>query len=222
MDFQTYDAYRAGEEADAVCRDGRMNPVRSQSRARGRVRIHLPWGLDRFESWFSGLWLAFIGWFLMNAAQESVVQVSIRSALSGLTAEDVMSRDCPSVSGRMSLAELIQNHVLRTGQRCFTVMDGDRLEGLVTLHHMKATPQERWAQISVEEAMTPVSRVRVVAPDQPLLEVLRLLDSQDVNQVPVAKNGSLLGMITRERLLRVLSTHVELGECGASFSPASA
>jgi Zn-dependent protease/predicted transcriptional regulator len=165
-------------------------------------------------NWFSGLWLAFIGWFLMNAAQESVVQVSIRSALSGLTAEDVMSRDCPSVSGRMSLAELIQNHVLRTGQRCFTVMDGDRLEGLVTLHHIKAVPQERWAQISVEEAMTPVSQVRVVAPDQPLLEVLRLLDSQDVNQVPVAKNGSLLGMITRERLLRVLSAHVELGERG--------
>lgn len=165
-------------------------------------------------NWFSGLWLAFIGWFLMNAAQESVVQVSIRSALSGLTAEDVMSRDCPSVSGRMSLAELVQDHVLRTGQRCFTVMDGDRLEGLVTLHHIKAVPQERWAQVSVEEAMTPVSQVRVVAPDQPLLEVLRLLDSQDVNQVPVAKNGSLLGMITRERLLRVLSAHVELGERG--------
>ena len=165
-------------------------------------------------NWFSGLWLAFIGWFLMNAAQESVVQVSIRSALSGLTAEDVMSRDCPSVSGRMSLAELVQDHVLRTGQRCFTVMDGDRLEGLVTLHHIKAVPQERWAQVSVGEAMTPVSQVRVVAPDQPLLEVLRLLDSQDVNQVPVAKNGSLLGMITRERLLRVLSAHVELGERG--------
>jgi CBS domain-containing protein len=166
-------------------------------------------------NWFSGLWLAFIGWFLMNAAQESVVQVSVRSALSGLTAEDVMSRDCPAVSGRMSLAELVRDHVLRTGQRCFTVMDGDRLEGLVTLHHIKATPQERWAQVSVEEAMTPVSQVRVVTPDQPLTEVLQLLESQDINQVPVAKYGSLLGMITRERLLRVLSAHVELGDRGA-------
>jgi hypothetical protein len=89
-------------------------------------------------NWFSGLWLAFIGWFLMNAAQESVVQVSVRSVLSGLTAEDVMSRECPSVSGRMSLAELGRDHVLRTGQRCFTVMDGAQLEGLVTLHHIKA------------------------------------------------------------------------------------
>jgi CBS domain-containing protein len=91
------------------------------------------------------------------------------------------------------------------------------------LHHIKAAPQERWAQVSVEEAMTPVSQVRVVAPDQPLLEVLRLLESQDINQVPVVKNGSLLGMITRERLLRVLSAHLELGERGegrASRRPA--
>lgn len=63
--------------------------------------------------------------------------------------------------------------------------------------------------------MTPVSQVRVVAPDQPLTEVLQLLESQDINQVPVAKYGSLLGMITRERLLRVLSAHVELGDRGA-------
>jgi Zn-dependent protease/predicted transcriptional regulator len=166
-------------------------------------------------NWFSGLWLAFIGWFLMNAAQESVVQVSIRSVLSGLTAEDVMSRDCPTVSGRMALAELVREHILKTGQRCFIVVDGSRLEGLLTLHQIKAVPQERWSQVSVGEAMTPVSLVRVVAPDQPLTEVLRFLEGQDVNQVPVMKNGSLLGMITRERLLRVLSAHVELGERGA-------
>ncbi|MDH4080833.1 MAG: hypothetical protein OEU68_13565 [Nitrospira sp.] len=79
-------------------------------------------------NWFSGLWLAFIGWFLMNAAQESVVQVSIRSALSGLRVEDVISRDCPTVFGRISRAELVRDHVLKTGQRCFTVTDGNRLE----------------------------------------------------------------------------------------------
>jgi predicted transcriptional regulator len=166
-------------------------------------------------NWFSGLWLAFIGWFPMNAAQESVVQVSLRSALSGLTAEDVMSWDCPIVSHRMALAELVQNHILRTGQRCFIVVDGNRLEGLVTLHQVKAVPQERWSQMSVGEAMAPLSQVRVVAPDEPILHVLQLLEGDDINQVPVAAGDRFLGMITRDHLLRVLAAHVELGERGA-------
>jgi len=161
-------------------------------------------------NWFSGLWLAFIGWFLMNAAQESVVQVSVRSALSGLVAQDVMSRDCPIVPARMALAELVREHILRTGQRCFIVVDGSRLEGLVTLHQIKTVPREHWDQVSVGEAMTPVSQLRIVAPDQPLLNVLQLLEGQNINQVPVAAGDRLLGMITRDHLLRVLALKMEL------------
>ena len=73
-----------------------------------------------------------------------------------------MSRDCPVVPARMALAELVREHILRTGQRCFIVVDGSRLEGLVTLHQIKAVPQERWAQVSVGEAMTPVSQSQVL------------------------------------------------------------
>ena len=169
-------------------------------------------------NWFSGLWLAFIGWFLMNAAQESVVQVSVRSALSGSVAEDVMSRDCAVVPVRMALAELVREHILKTGQRCFIVAEGNRLEGLVTLHQIKAVPQERWAQVSVGEAMTPVSQLRTVAPNQPLLDVLQILETRDINQVPVVAGDRLLGMITRDHLLRVLALKMELDMPGSMES----
>ncbi|MEO5864712.1 MAG: site-2 protease family protein [Nitrospiraceae bacterium] len=162
-------------------------------------------------SWFSGLWLAFIGWFLLNAAQESVLQVSVQSDLSGLVAEDIMTRDCPTVSGRMSLAELVQEHILKTGQRCFVVAEGSRLDGLVTLHQIKAVPQSRWTDVSVEEAMTPLAKLRLVAPETPVLEVLQAMKGEDINQVPVAKGGQLVGMLTRDHILRVLSAKMELG-----------
>jgi Zn-dependent protease/CBS domain-containing protein len=170
-------------------------------------------------SWFSGLWIAFIGWFLLNAAQESVVQVSVRSALTGLAAEDVMARDCPTVSGRMSLAELVQEHILKTGQRCFVVAEGSRLEGLITLHQVKAVRQERWGMVSVGEAMTPSPQVRAVAPGTPILEVLQILEGEDVNQVPVVKGGQLVGMLTRDHILRVLSAKMELDVLGGSDVP---
>jgi CBS domain-containing protein len=115
----------------------------------------------------------------------------------------------------MALAELVREHILKTGQRCFIVVDGSRLEGLVTLHQIKAVPQEQWAQVSVGEAMTPVSQLRIVAPDQPLLDVLQLLEGRDINQVPVAAEGQLLGMITRNHLLQVLVTKMELDVPGS-------
>jgi Zn-dependent protease/CBS domain-containing protein len=160
--------------------------------------------------WFNGVWLAFIGWFLLNAAQESVLQVSLRSVLTGVRAEDVMARDCPTVSSRMSLAELVQEHILKTGQRCFVVAEGSRLDGLVTLHQIKAVPQSRWTDVSVGEAMTPLATLRVVAPETPILEVLQTMEGEDVNQVPVAKGGQLVGMLTRDHILRILSAKMEL------------
>jgi Zn-dependent protease/CBS domain-containing protein len=162
-------------------------------------------------SWFNGLWLAFIGWFLLNAAQESVLQMSMRSALSGLTAEDIMARDCPTVSGQLSLAELVHEHILRTGRRCFLVSQNGRLEGLVTLHQVKAVPQERWGDSFVVQAMTPIDRLYAVAPETAILDVLRGMEQHDVNQVPVTQDGRLLGMITRDHLLRVLYANLELG-----------
>ena len=81
---------------------------------------------------------------------------------------------------------------------------------MVTLHQIKAVPHERWAQVSAGEVMTPVSQVRVVALDKLLIEVLRILEAQDVNQVPVVAGDRLVGMITRDHLLRVLATKMEL------------
>ena len=173
-------------------------------------------------SWFSGLWLAFIGWFFLNAAQESVLQMSMRSALSGLMAEDIMARDCPTVSGQLSLTDLVHEHILKTGQRCFLVSQNGRLDGLITLHHVKAIPQERWADRFVVQAMTPIDQLHAVAPKTPILDVLGAMEQHDVNQVPVIQDGQLLGMITRDHLLRVLYANLELGaHKGVAFGAGS-
>ncbi len=161
--------------------------------------------------WFNGLWLAFIGWFLLNAAQASVLQVSVRSALSGLTAGDIMARDCPTIAARTDVASLVETQMLRTGRRCFLVAEGDRLQGLVTLHHVKAVPREQWARTPVEAIMLPLSQLRAVDAGTRLIDVLTLMEQEDVNQVPVTQQDRLVGMISRDHLLRVLAAQMELG-----------
>ena len=60
------------------------------------------------------------------------------------------------------------------------------------------------------QAMTPLDQLHAVAPKTPILEVLAVLERGDVNQVPVTQDGRLLGMITRDHLLRVLYANLEL------------
>lgn len=161
-------------------------------------------------NWFSGLWMGFIGWFLLNAAQETVLQVGLRSAMSDLIAEDLMARDYPKVTGEISVAELIEQYILRTGQRSFLVSADGTFEGLVTLHQVKAVPQESRKTIRVRDAMTPATELRVVDPQTPIPQVLELMEGQDINQVPVTRGGKLMGCITRDHVLRMLHAKMEL------------
>lgn len=44
---------------------------------------------------FNGLWLASIGWFLLDAARASYVQVGLVAALRGIRVSGIMDKNCP-------------------------------------------------------------------------------------------------------------------------------
>ena len=62
--------------------------------------------------WFNGLWLAFIGWFLISAAGRSYQQVVLQQMLQGHTVADVMRRDCPTVPPDISIDKLVSDYTV--------------------------------------------------------------------------------------------------------------
>jgi len=163
--------------------------------------------------WRNGIWTAFIGWFLLNAAQESYGQIAVREALSGLRAADVMSLDLPSVPRDISLEDYGQE-VLRTGRRCHLVVTQGSLNGLMTVHLLNKIPRDEWDMNSVQAAMLPLARMSWAAPDEPVLRILDRMRAEDVNLMPVLKNDPsphVVGMVTRENILHVIQTRTELG-----------
>ncbi len=161
--------------------------------------------------WFTGLWLAFIGWFLENAAMTSYRQALLRDALHGFTVRDVMTVDYPSISREITLGQLVRDYILPTGRRCFLVTKDGSLEGVVTLHNVKMIPQERWDSTSVREIMTPTSQLKVIHPEQSAVSLLELMDEGDVNQLPVVEGSKVIGMVARDGLLHFLRVRTELG-----------
>jgi len=118
------------------------------------------------QLWLNGMWLIFIGWFLRNAAGASYQQTLLRDALIGVTARQVTDYDCPLIPPHMSLAELVQQYVLPTGRSCFLIGWGAELEGMVNLQQIKKVTRARWATTSVQDIMTPASKLKVAYADK--------------------------------------------------------
>ncbi|MGQ9675575.1 MAG: CBS domain-containing protein, partial [Chloroflexota bacterium] len=157
-----------------------------------------------------GLWIAFVGWFLENAAQNSRRQLALQEALRGVKVRDVMSTDCAYVAADISVHELVEDYVLPTGRRCFVVTGGGELLGLATLHNVKQLPRERWTSTAVSAIMSPVEELKMASPGDEVSAVLQRMDQEDVNQMPVVHDGRFLGLIARDNLLRLIRTRSEL------------
>jgi Zn-dependent protease len=157
-----------------------------------------------------GIWIAFIGWFLLTAAAESYTQMAIRDQLKGLRASSVMSTDLPLISRTDSLEDYLQE-LLHTGRRCHLVTGDGQLVGIVTVHELSKIPREDWANTSVQAAMIPREKIRWTTPDAPVLSVLEHMQAEDINQMPVISGDSVVGMVSRDDILRMIQTRMEVG-----------
>lgn len=159
----------------------------------------------------NGVWIALIGWFLENAAAGSYQQVAFQDILRGRRVSEVMTQDCPAVPSKLTIEQLVHDYFLNSGRRCFPVVDDGRLLGLVTLNDIKGIPRELRTTKTVREAMTPFEKLKWVKPSDDLSDVLQLLATEDVNQLPVVENDTIVGMIARDNLLSFIRTRAELG-----------
>lgn len=170
------------------------------------------WGIVRFfnGAGLGGLWMAFIGWFLLGAAKASAAQLGITEALRGLRVGDLMTRDCPRVDGFDNLQTLVDEHLLPTGRRCFVVEEKGSVAGIITPHEVKAIARARWPYTTVDEVMLPLERLHSVGSNTLVTEALETMGREDVNQLPVVNDGRLAGIISRGHILRTIRTRTEL------------
>ncbi len=170
------------------------------------------WGIFRV---FTGgglgaLWIALIGWFLVQAASATLMQQRTTSALRGLRVRDVMSRDCARIEGSTSVQTFVDSELLRAENRCFLVMQGEWLAGVVTANDVQKVERERWPQVPVREIMRPVAGLPAVAPEAPAQEAVEKMTRENTSELLVMDGGQLTGVVTRAHLMRVLQVRGEL------------
>jgi Zn-dependent protease len=152
-----------------------------------------------------GLWIAFIGWFLLTASSATAFTADALDALRGVSVRDAMSRRCGTVDGSRTLGDFVEHELMRSGDRCFVVADGTRSGmGLVTLDAVAAVPRRSWSEKRVADVMQPLQLVRSVAPEAPLADSLERMSRDGVQQLAVVEDGRIAGVVTRGDVMRVL------------------
>ena len=159
---------------------------------------------------FGGLWLAFIGWFLLDAARASYAQAGLVSELRGRRVADIMDRSCPTVEAHLSLQDFVDAYLLHKWLRGYVVVQNGQIVGLLTPHEVKQVSRDLWPQTSVQAVMRPLGQVRTVSPETPALQALQMMGRDDINQLPVVSNGHLEGIFSRSHIVRFLQAHAQL------------
>jgi Zn-dependent protease len=160
---------------------------------------------------FNGLWMVFIGWFMQNAAASAYAQLSVQESLKRIKVAEVMSRDLVKVPSLTPLSRLVDENILSGGQRTFFVADNGSLLGMVTLRDIAEVPKTLWGFTAIGKIMRPFQRLQTVSPQTDLLVAMQQMDSANIAQVPVVESNNLVGMLSREQIVRYLRMRVELG-----------
>jgi CBS domain-containing protein len=152
----------------------------------------------------TGLWLGFVGWFMLQAANIANAQRTA-DALFQQTRVGKIMRPVPlSILPAFTLQEVVEDYLLPQGLRTVPVVENNRLIGLVTLSGIRHIPHSEWGYTSIRQVMLPLGRLHVATPHQSANEALSLMIRYDINQVPVVQADQIVGMVSREHLLRIL------------------
>jgi len=158
-----------------------------------------------------GVWIAFIGWFLNNAAALSYRQLLIREALRDVPVARLMLTQIATVPPDLSVSELVDRYLLRSDQRAFPVVADGRLEGMVCLHEVRKLDRAAWDRTAVRDIMVPADKLASAGPEEGASDVLSRLAGRDLNQLPVLEDGRVRGLVRREDILKWLALYADLG-----------
>jgi Zn-dependent protease/predicted transcriptional regulator len=150
----------------------------------------------------SAIWLAAIGWFLVQAARQSYADVEIRRVLRSVEAEDLMSPNLVSIEPDITLRDSVDRYFMRYDHAAFPVQEDGHTIGLLTLRGVRRVPQEEWTGRTVRQAMEPIGTQCSVDADARMDTVVARL--QDGGRCLVVRNGEVVGIITPSDIARWL------------------
>ena len=176
----------------------------------GRVvfTLLIGWGVWRIlnDDVAGGIWVVFIGWFLLNAARDE------REAQDGATGPatsgglefnvSVATNPMPAVVAEsMTVLEVrIGGYLSDSPDSSVPVARNGELVGFISLQELNEVPPERQSTTVIGQLVDPGS-LRVISSGESAIDALRAMDKYRVVQLVVVDGGIVAGIVTRQDIL---------------------
>jgi len=151
-----------------------------------------------------GIWLAFIGWFLLQAASAEVGQRTAEERLTGLRVRDLMTVHPVSVRPDITLSEVVDEVVWSARYTTYPVVDHGSPVGLLPFAALAGVPRAAWDETRVADCMLPLAQVPVLNPNLAVVDALPLVAGSEVRRALIVEGGRLEGILSIADLLRAL------------------
>jgi Zn-dependent protease len=152
----------------------------------------------------AGLWVAVIGWFVLEAGRGEERRVATRNALGDLEVSGLMTVDPIAVNAASSLAMVAGQLHGTSRHTAYPVVDGGVVVGVFPLRAYVEQPPSEWGLRTVRQSMIPIDQVPRFVGSTPAMEASAALVAAPVGRGLVFEDGRLVGILSITDVARAL------------------
>ncbi len=178
----------------------------------GILAISLGLSAVLFAKSYSGLWIALIGWFVLQNAGSYNRLTDLQEALINIKAGDTMTREFRVVDGDLSLRQFADEYLIGvdTIPVYFAASDG-RYRGLVSVDALRVIERSQWDRQTLNQIVQPLNELITVLEKASLVEVINAMEEKELPRITVlSPAGAVAGMIDRGDIVRSVANYLKV------------
>jgi Zn-dependent protease/predicted transcriptional regulator len=153
----------------------------------------------------NGIWLAFIGWFLLSAGSQEEAGTTIKAALRSVPVSAAMSSPVVTIPDWLTIGQFLESVAPSHAFTTYPLHDpSGALTGVVRLGDLvklgREAPDGRLSSVARPMPEVPTSR-----PDEPLSSLIERIGGAIENRVLVFDQGKLVGIVSPVDVARLIT-----------------
>jgi Zn-dependent protease/CBS domain-containing protein len=158
-----------------------------------------------------GIWIAFIGWFLLSAGSSEEAGTTIKALLKSVPVSAAMTSPVVTVPDWLTVEQFLESVALHHTFTTYPVHDpSGKLTGVVRLSELVRVPSHDRGQKRLSDCGRPISQVPNARPEEDLAALIERLGAAIDQRILVFDQGQLVGIVSPVDVTRILTVRQTL------------